>query len=496
MIAFPATATVKSMLRSNVQTLLLLISAACIFILFYVGSKHDMASTVIAVSTDLPASENQKPYSENGTTNIESIQTVNDVVAYALAFYNMLSASQQNTLKLTYTTTLAKKWSNLPCGSSCRNGIQLGTNLSAAQYAAAIKVVKAALSTDANNGYDEYHQMNLAEAYLHANGGGSGYDSTLRWMAFLNTPSTTGAWMLQFGGHHYAANIAFNNGHVIGATPFFMGLEPKTFTYNAVSYDPLGDERDALRAVFASLSSTQLTTSRISSSFSDCVMIPGESNNGAATFPSVAIGQPLSSLTTAQQDLVLAAIQLYVGDMDTATANHVMAVYATEISQTYIAYHGNGTVGNTTSFLVAQGDYMRISGPNVWIEFSCQGGVVIQGQIHYHTVWRDRSHDYGVNLSGPAIDGSAATGIDEFYTSEALRIYPNPSNSQITIQFPVTLKDAGAMVVNTASGQVADQIQHIDGTSFTYNMSRLPAGNYLLKVQGGGKVYTGKISRQ
>jgi hypothetical protein len=123
-----------------------------------------------------------------------------------------------------------------------------------------MQVVKDALSASANNGYDEFHQMNLAEAYLHANGGGTQYDSTLRWMAFLNEPTNSGPWMLQFGGHHYAANIAFNNGHVIGATPFFMGLEPISFTYNNVSYDPLGDERDAFRAALASLSSTQLST--------------------------------------------------------------------------------------------------------------------------------------------------------------------------------------------------------------------------------------------
>jgi hypothetical protein len=133
-------------------------------------------------------------------------------------------------------------------------------------------------------------------------------------------------------------------------------------------------------------------------------MIPGESNGGASTFPSVSIGQPLSSLTTAQQNLALAVIQLYVGDMDAATESYVMTGYTNEINQTYISYHGNGSSGNQTSFLTAQGDYMRISGPNVWIEFSCQGGVVIPGQIHYHTVWRDRSHDYGVNLTGGPID--------------------------------------------------------------------------------------------
>ena len=85
--------------------------------------------------------------------------------------------------------------------------IQLGTNLTST-ICGRHEVAKDALNKTTNEGYNEFHQMNLA-AYLHANGGGSGYDGVLRWMAFLNVPSATGPWMLQFGGHHYAANISF-----------------------------------------------------------------------------------------------------------------------------------------------------------------------------------------------------------------------------------------------------------------------------------------------
>lgn len=397
--------------RSYLPYLMLIVSALCIFSMFYFTGNDSATGKAngenLSVETSAPAQRKapvpaSAAFADKGTTDVSTIATD------ALTFYNLLSSSQQSTLQLTYTTSLARKWSNLPCGTSCRNGLQLGTNLTAAQYTAAMQIIKDALSSTANEGYDEFHQMNLAEAYLHANGGGSQYDSTLRWMAFLNTPSATGAWMLQFGGHHYAANIAFNNGHVIGATPFFMGLEPKTFTYNSVSYDPLGGEKTALANALASLSSSELSTAYISSSFSDCVMIPGETNGGTSTFPSASIGQALSSLTSTQQNLVLEAIKLYVGDMDAATYNAVIEDYTSDLSSTYISYHdANATAGSASSFFTDQGDYARISGPNVWIEFSCQGGVVIQGQIHYHTVWRDRSHDYGVDLTGDAIDQSS-----------------------------------------------------------------------------------------
>ncbi|MFD5593345.1 DUF3500 domain-containing protein [Streptomyces griseorubiginosus] len=46
-----------------------------------------------------------------------------------------------------------------------------------------------------------------------------------------------------------------------------------------------------------------------------------------------------------------------------------------------------------------QGDYVRIDGPHVWIEFVCQNGFVYQGKVHYHTVYRDRTRDYGSEFS-------------------------------------------------------------------------------------------------
>ena len=480
---------------SKVKLLLALVSGVCILFMFYSTIVQKISSITTAPAATQSSPDNKKPVSLNGITGVTATQNVSQIVTDALAFKAMLTTTQQSTLELTYTTTLARKWSNLPCGTSCRNGLQMGTNLTSAQFAAAMHVVQDALSATANDGYDEFHQMNLAEAYLHANGGGSGYDSTLRWMCFLNTPTATGAWMLQFGGHHYAANIAFNNGHVIGATPFFMGLEPKTFTYNSVAYDPLGDERTALATMLASLSTAELATAHLSSTFNDCVMIPGESNGGATSFPSVSIGQPCSALTSAQQNLVLAAIQFYVGDMDSATAANVMPVYTSEINQTYISYVGTGTSGNASSFLIAQGNYTRISGPHVWIEFSCQNGIVIPGQIHYHTVWRDRSHDYGVDLTGAAIDSTIPTGINELKTNGELNIYPNPSNDNVKLNLPDNVSKATITVMDV-TGRIVYTDKNFSGQKVEVNIPALSKGNYILRIQDKGHNYSAKFLKQ
>ena len=335
---------------------------------------------------------------------------VSDVVAKALAFKAMLTTAQQQVLEQTYTTNLARRWSNLPCGSNCRNGVQLGT-LTPAQLAAALEVIKAAAGTTANEGSAEFDQIRLADGFLGQNGGGSGYSDGIYFLAFLNTPSTTGAWMLQFGGHHYGANIAFNQGHVVGATPQFEALEPLTFTSGGVTYSPLAQEREALAAMLASLTANQLAAAKLTQTFSDTTMSPGESNGGNGTFPSVKVGLAVSALSATQKLLVLEAMKPWVRDMDDTVAANLLTIYQGELDATFIAFTGNGVAGDASSFLVSNTNYARIDGPSVWIEFVCQNGVVFRNQIHYHTVWRDHLRDYGKDLSLTVpLDGSSSTG--------------------------------------------------------------------------------------
>ncbi|MFT4062141.1 MAG: DUF3500 domain-containing protein [Edaphocola sp.] len=327
---------------------------------------------------------------------------VSDVVTAAQAFKNSLSSSQQDTLQHTYTTALGKKWSNLPCGSGCRNGIQLST-LSTTQLAAAKAVMQAALGTASNAGYNVMNAILAADDYLNANGGGSGYSSGLYFISFLNSPSTTGAWMLQFGGHHMAFTISFNGGQVIGTTPEMLGVEPTSFTLNSTAYTPLANRRALLQTMLAGLSSTELASAKLTSTFSDCLMSPGESNSNTNTMPSTKEGLAVSTLTSPKQTLVMNAIKAWTADMDTATETALNTLYANGLSGTYIAWTGSGTAGDSSTFLNANTNYVRIDGPRVWIEFVCQSGVIFTSQIHYHSVWRDHVSDYGADLTSTSL---------------------------------------------------------------------------------------------
>lgn len=422
--------------------------------------------------------------------NSKNVLTVNDVVTAAQAFKATLSTSQVSTLQKTYTTALAKKWSNLPCGSGCRNGVQLST-LSTTQLAAAKAVMQAALGTSSNQGYDIMNQVLLADDYLNANGGGSGYSSGIYFISFLNEPSATGAWMLQFGGHHMAFTIAFNGGKVVGTTPEMLGVEPKTFTTNGTTYTPLENRHLALQNMLASFTTAQLASSKLSTTFSDCLMSPGESNGNTNTMPSTKLGIAASTLTTAQQQLVINAIKTWTADMDSTTESELNTLYTNGLSGTYIAWTGSGTSGTSSTFLNANTNYVRIDGPRVWIEFVCQSGVVFSSQIHYHSVWRDHVSDYGNDLSNTALGTVELLG----NAVKSVKIYPNPTSETLNIQVDKSLSNA-TITVFDASGRTVNTLKNVSGKSANLSVNNLKTGNYIISVSDVTQNFTAKFIKK
>ncbi|MFF3371395.1 DUF3500 domain-containing protein [Streptomyces sp. NPDC002680] len=361
------------------------------------------------------------------------------VVSAANAFLNTLDADQQASVLLDLTEENATAWSNLPCGGTCRPGIELGT-LTDTQLAAAMKVVKLATGTGKGSGYDQITQIIKADGVLAAaestssagpapsdaasstasadpsatavpsststatdaptgappsggtgggGGGAFGYGTGLYYLAFLGTPSADGTWQLHFGGHHLAVNLTYKKGKVAGASPFFLGVEPTSWTADdGTTYTPLANQREGLLALTGSLSTEQLAAAKLSATYNDVLLGPGEDGQ----FPETKEGLKVSELSPKQQKLVLKAIYPWVSNVDDATAKQLMKTYERELNETYVAYSG-GTGLDT------HGDYVRIDGPGVWIEFVCQTGVVYRDKIHYHTVYRDHTRDYGSEFS-------------------------------------------------------------------------------------------------
>lgn len=322
------------------------------------------------------------------TTTATSAQST---AAYSAAmnFYNTLSSSQQSAVQVAWSVDTARRWSNLPAAMVSRNGVKWG-NLSATQQTAANALIKAALS-DAGSSLQS--GLQAADDYLKSIGGGSSYGSGEYYISFIGTPTSTGFWILQITGHHLTWNIAFN-GTYKSPTPMFLGVEPKaSFAINGVTYDPMAAQRTAMANLGAAL--TAYSGAKLSGTYSDLLF--GANGSGSIdntcprTYSSVTThGLSYAALSSADQALVQTVIRSYVSTQATEYANDLLGAYlsTTALAQTYVAYSGSGTV--TTN-----GDYFRIEGPRLWIEFSVQRGVIVANDIHYHTIWRDKFGDYG-----------------------------------------------------------------------------------------------------
>ncbi|MDO7844857.1 DUF3500 domain-containing protein [Hymenobacter sp. M29] len=439
----------------------------------WVADFFEPASPLSYTAMAAPAATN-KLAALKGLKSTKSTAAVSDVVNAANAFIATLSTAQQATLLQAYNSTTVTKWSNLPVNSTNRIGLRLDA-LTAAQQTAALAVVQAATGTVSGDGYNEIQQLRAADDYLAANGGGAAYGSGVYLIAFLGTPSLTGTWQLQFGGHHLATNITYGNGQVKGASPKFEGTEPLTFSTpnsnvfaTGTACAPMSNEGSAMLAMLNGLTAAQKTTARLSQSFNDVVLGP----NGNGQFPATKVGLAVNTLTAAQQALVTEAMRPWVQDSDDATAASLMTTYTNELAGTYIAYAGTGN-------LTTNGDYVRIDGPTVWIEFICQNGVVLSG-IHYHTVWRDHARDYGGNFFGTY---TTVSGTKAAAAARAFSVYPNPLIGgqllQVQLASPAvaatyTLRNSLGQAVRTASFR---------GQATEVPIGGLAAGVYLLSVK-------------
>ncbi|UGU15463.1 DUF3500 domain-containing protein [Sinomicrobium kalidii] len=331
---------------------------------------------------------------ENSDSNPDPIEVsdcsqevgIHKIICLADAFMASLDDEQRSVVLKSYSVSEAKRWSNYPAGVyRNRVGLSFG-EMTTEQIGYAKALLAETAGSRENEGWDELQQLMNADELLLMNGGSYGYGAASYHIALLGRPATTGTFEIQFGGHHMAFANTYTDGVLVSGTPSFRGVEPfSEFTYNGVVNQPLLQENDAFSTMLKALSTEELAIAEMDSAIRDIQAGPQRDNH----FPSTA-GLKCSVLTTHQKDLVIAAIETYVYDINDTAAEALIAIYANELNDTYIAYSGSTDLTN-------RNDYVRIDGPSVWIEYSCQSGINFPNETHPHSVWRDKSRDYGGN---------------------------------------------------------------------------------------------------
>ena len=275
-----------------------------------------------------------------------------------------------------------ENWSNLPARLVPREGLNVG-DMTDEQRALLFAFLSAALGEE---GYSHVSNVMAAEAYLQDRPRAT----FLKWapenyfFTLYGNPSNDEAWGWQFGGHHMALNMSYDQGEQTSMTPTFLGAEPALFTYRDTSFVAGGvAAQKAGHALFASLDDAQKSRASILSLPSEVVTGPGVDG-----FTPPQIGLPASEMTAAQRANMRDLISLWIEVQPDGQAETAMAAIENDLDAHSFAWIGSGTPNEPA--------YFRIQGPDLVIELlSLVSNEGEDASGHYHSIIRVPSADYG-----------------------------------------------------------------------------------------------------
>jgi hypothetical protein len=219
------------------------------------------------------------------------------------------------------------------------------------------------------------------------------YGEWLYWITAMGEPSATQPWGWQLDGHHLVINY-FVLGDQVVMTPTFMGSEPiRADSGKFAGTVVLGEEEKKGAALMASLTSQQRQTAVLETSK------PGNNALAQAFRDNLVLdyaGLPASELTSAQKQLLLDLIGVYVGYMQDGHARVKMEEVRRHLDKTHFAWIGATEPGDVF--------YYRVQSPVVLIEFDHQlpvglPGPRVPGRLHIHSLIRTpNGNDYGKDL--------------------------------------------------------------------------------------------------
>ncbi|MFE3456565.1 DUF3500 domain-containing protein [Nocardiopsis aegyptia] len=356
-----------------------------------------------AAATTSSTSEAGDAGTETAASATTSEETITATAAAAEEFMATLSEEQREQLLHDYDDeSKTTSWSNFPVTFVDRAGLNLD-DLDDEQRAAAMKVMEALLSEE---GYETATGIMGGDEFLLENSSSTEDSLGQYYIAFFGDPSDSGAWQVQFGGHHLGLNATLDGGDdSITFAPTHLGLQPAVYTdEEGNEVEPLSGMYASAFAFYDSLTDEQKAELYQGSEVANLTCAPG----GTCDYPT-GTGLAGADLTDEQKQLLLDVIANWVGLADEETTAEALAEIESTLDETYVNWSG------ATEYDMSQGDgiYFQISGPNAYIEFSNQqgsagadvDGYTTSGWGHIHTIYRDPTNDYAGSVTQQEASG-------------------------------------------------------------------------------------------
>ncbi len=284
-----------------------------------------------------------------------------------------------------------RHWSNVPVGSLPRLGLSF-RDMDERQKEAAFELVRAGLSA---RGFNLARDIMRIDGYLaDLLDDLEAYGEYLYFIDIFGEPHETEPWGWQLDGHHLVVNY-FVMGNQVVMSPNFWGSEPvRVDTGRYAGTEVLQDEQDvglmfmeALRPDqrrVATIETDKTQNNQLAAAFRDNTVIEEAGIRG-------------DQLDRAQQDVLLAVIETWVGHMRDDQARVKMEEVRAHLDETRFAWVGD--VGDDELY------YYRVQSPVLIIEFDHTIPVSfpteprMPSRTHIHAgVRTPNGNDYGKDL--------------------------------------------------------------------------------------------------
>lgn len=197
-------------------------------------------------------------------------------------------------------------------------------------------------------------------------------------------PSTTGTWGWRFEGHHVALNFTVIKGQTVASSPSFFGANPAELKDGVrKGFRALSREEDLARELVNSLDDKQKPMAVLSAEAPKDIL----TGNKLKVDPIDPKGISSSKLNKKQMAMLMEVIEEYASSMPADVgAARIDAVRKAGFDKVHFAWLGGVDRG--------QPHYYRIQGPTFLVEYDNTQN----NNNHIHSVWRDYTGDFGMNL--------------------------------------------------------------------------------------------------
>ena len=202
--------------------------------------------------------------------------------------------------------------------------------------------------------------------------------------SIFGEPSENGTWGWRVEGHHVALNFTVVKGQMIASTPSFFGANPAEVKQGSrKGLRTLAREEDLARELANSLDAKQKPIGWLSPEAPKDIL----TFNKRKVDPENPKGISFAKLTKKQQDTLTSLIEEYAGNMPEELAKGRMErLQKAGMDKIFFAWAGGPDHGT--------GHWYQIQGPTFLIEYDNTQN----NANHIHSVWRDFTDDFGVDL--------------------------------------------------------------------------------------------------